>query len=93
MLKKHDLGISPYIENIGSRDQSLVKMGTSRVTLQAGQESVLLLSLDLGQVTPHVLTKLLALSPGEASGCRDRGGIIDLHLYVLTCVVEIETPL
>ena len=37
---------------------------------QAGQESVLLLRLDLGQVTTHVLTKLLALSPGEASGCK-----------------------
>ena len=34
MLKKHDLGITPYIENISSRDQSLVRMGTSRVTLQ-----------------------------------------------------------
>ena len=33
MLKKHDLGITPYIENISSRDQSLVRMGTSRVTL------------------------------------------------------------
>ena len=31
MLKKHDLGITPYIENISSRDQSLVRMGTSRV--------------------------------------------------------------
>ena len=34
MLKKHDLGITPYIENISSRDQSLVRMGTSRVTLK-----------------------------------------------------------
>ena len=34
MLKKHGLGITPYIENISSRDQSLVRMGTSRVTLQ-----------------------------------------------------------
>ena len=33
MLKKHGLGITPYIEDISSRDQSLVKMGTSRVTL------------------------------------------------------------
>ena len=33
MLKKHELGITPYIENISSRDQSLVIMGTSRVTL------------------------------------------------------------
>ena len=49
---------------------------------QAGQESVLLLRLDLGQVTTHVLTKLLALSPGEASGCRDRV-ITDLRLSVL----------
>ena len=31
MLKKHDLGITPYTENIGSRDRSLVRMGTSRV--------------------------------------------------------------
>ena len=37
MLKKHDLGITPYIENISSRDQSLVKMGTSRVTLDIVQ--------------------------------------------------------
>ena len=37
MLKKHDLGITPYIENISSRDQSLVKMGTSRVTLSDSQ--------------------------------------------------------
>ena len=35
---------------------------------EADQERVLLLSLDLGQVTPEVLTELLALSPGEASG-------------------------
>ena len=34
MLKKHDLGITPHLENISSRDQSLVRMGTSRVTLQ-----------------------------------------------------------
>ena len=33
MLKKLDLGITHYIENISSRDQSLVRMGTSRVTL------------------------------------------------------------
>ena len=33
MLKKHGLGINPYIENMSSRDQSLVRMGTSRVTL------------------------------------------------------------
>ena len=39
MLKKLDLGITPYIENISSRDQSLVRMGTSRVTLSiAGKE-------------------------------------------------------
>ena len=31
MLKKHNLGITPYIENISSRDQSLVRMGTWRV--------------------------------------------------------------
>ena len=36
MLKKHGLGITPYIENISSRDQSLVRMGTSRVTLPVG---------------------------------------------------------
>ena len=34
MLKKHDLGITPYIENISSRDRSLVRMGTSRVYVQ-----------------------------------------------------------
>ena len=35
MLKKHDLGITPYIENISSRDRSLVRMGTSRVYVQS----------------------------------------------------------
>ena len=35
---------------------------------QADKERVLLFRLDLGQVTPEVLTQLLALSPGEASG-------------------------
>ena len=34
MLKKHGLGITPYVENIVPRDQSLVRMGTLRVTLQ-----------------------------------------------------------
>ena len=34
MLKKHDLGITPYTENIGSRDRSLVRMGTSRVYVE-----------------------------------------------------------
>ena len=35
---------------------------------EADQECVLLLGLYLSQVTPEVLTELLALSPGEASG-------------------------
>ena len=33
MLNKHDLGITPHIENNSFRDQSLVRMGTSQVTL------------------------------------------------------------
>ena len=40
MLKKHDLGITPYTENIGSRDRSLVRMGTSRVTLEILEDDV-----------------------------------------------------
>ena len=34
MLKKQDLGINPYVVNIGSRDQSLTGIGGPRVTLQ-----------------------------------------------------------
>ena len=45
-------------------DQILLEHG------QADQECVLLLRLDLGQVAAQVLTQLLALSPGEASGCK-----------------------
>ena len=42
MLKKHDLGITPYIENISSRDQSLVRMGTSRVYMCSVNSNYLL---------------------------------------------------
>ena len=69
-------------------DQILLEHG------QADQECVLLLRLDLGQVAAQVLTQLLALSPGEASGCKHLVMMDDLSVsWPLTCVVEIETSL
>ena len=52
---------------------NLPALGVNQILLehgQADQECVLLLRLDLGQVAAQVLTQLLALSPGEASGCK-----------------------
>ena len=75
----------------------LPALGMNQIFLEHGeadQECVLLLGLYLSQVTPEVLTELLALSPGEASGWK--GLLILTFTYVsvlLTCVMKIEASL
>ena len=54
MLKKH------YIENISSRDQSLVRMGTSRVTLVRGVDSDVQVDVEARGGVP-----LLPRAPGQ----------------------------
>ena len=75
----------------------LPALGMNQIFLEHGeadQECVLLLGLDLGQVTPEVLTQLLTLSPGEASGWKGLLMWTYIHFSVLlTCVMEIETSL
>ena len=51
----------------------LPALGVNQILLehgQADQEGVLLVRLDIGQVAAQVLTQLLALPPGQASGCK-----------------------
>ena len=67
MPKKHDLGITPYIEKISSRDQSPVRMGTSRVYVQSWCPALSVMARPESPGTPWTRTLTPSSSPTRSS--------------------------